>query len=363
MKTTMTARFCCRSPLINLFEKTLMFTTLIPQYLNKLVECKVGDFTPPQSFHTVKVQRFNDNRIKLLTKLACQLPAKIFALIRNLTVQPCDLSDTTPPAVRTFDFTTQCFVERPKFVQGLFQGLAVLYLLTRAKCQVCVFHAEICPNAFTCCRQRSKIFIGCCKTKPIVPATITLYRNLTKSPMPLTVLMKGVRYPIKLPFACFRIPFTKGYRKPIVFQRPTCRTRVSDRFKFMSLFNLWSTTEFLEKTIISFINTSKLLLNSLTRQRLPMRVCRPFQLRQVRTHSSIVRIRQTVFVTLTLPLMEIYMHLPHIVKQVTYTDTIRLIIKRIFISFHGISSIKSLTPAKWVGRHIAVWQRLACLPT
>ena len=266
MKTASTTRFCCRSPLINLFQKTLMFTALIPQYLNELVERKVGDFTSPQTFHTFKVQRLNDNPIKLLTEFACQLPVKIFTLITNFLIEACDLSDTPPPTVRTFDFTTQCFVERPKFVQGLFQGLRVLYLLTRVKCQVCVFHAEVCPNAFTCCRQRFKIFIGRCKTKPIVPATITLYRNLANPPMPLTVFMKCVGDPIKLPFTCFRIPFTKSQRKPIVLQRPTRRTRVSDRFELMSFFDFRSATKFLKKTIISFINTHQFLLHRLTRQ-------------------------------------------------------------------------------------------------
>ena len=55
MKTTVATRFCCSRPLINLFEKTLMFTALIPQYLDELVESKVGDWTSPQAFHAVKV--------------------------------------------------------------------------------------------------------------------------------------------------------------------------------------------------------------------------------------------------------------------------------------------------------------------
>ena len=43
------------------------------------------------------------------------------------------------------------------------------------------------------------------------------------------------------------------------------------------------------------------------------------------------------------------MHLPHIVKQIADTDTIRLITKLILIRFHGTSSIKPLTPEQWVG--------------
>ena len=60
-----------------------MFLTLIFQYLNKLVEAKVRDFTSPQAFHTVKVQGFKDNGIKPLTQFACQLPMKIFTLVAD----------------------------------------------------------------------------------------------------------------------------------------------------------------------------------------------------------------------------------------------------------------------------------------
>ena len=253
MKTAITARFCCSRPLINLFQKTLMFTTLIPQYLNELVESKVRDFASPQSFHAVKVQRFKDNLIKLLTEFACELPVKIFTLVTNFLIEACKLPNTLPPTIRTFDFTTQCFIERPKFVQGLFQGLRVLYLFTRAKCQVCVFHAEICPNAFTCCRQRSKICIGCCQTKIVVTTTITLYRNLANRPMPLTVLMKSVGYPIKLPFTCFRIPFTKCQCNTIVFQRPTSGAGICNRFELMLPFNFRSATKFFQNQYASVL--------------------------------------------------------------------------------------------------------------
>ena len=78
-----------------------------------------------------------------------------------------------------------------------------------------------------------------------------------------------------------------------------------------------------------------------------MRVCRAFQIRQVGRHRSVVRIRQSISIPFVLPPMEIVMHLPHIVKQIADTDTIRLVAKLILIRFHGLSSIKSLSPAKW----------------
>ena len=70
MNPTITTRFRCSSPSTDLFQKTLMFAALILQYLNELVERKVRDFTSPEAFHAVKVQGFNGNRIKLLTKFA-----------------------------------------------------------------------------------------------------------------------------------------------------------------------------------------------------------------------------------------------------------------------------------------------------
>ena len=99
MKPTVATRFRCRSPLTDLEQLTPMFDTLILQYLNKLVEGEVGDFTSPQVFHARKVQGFNDNRIKLLTQFGGELPMKIFALIANPSVEPCDLPHTTPPTV------------------------------------------------------------------------------------------------------------------------------------------------------------------------------------------------------------------------------------------------------------------------
>ena len=209
-------------PLINFSQKTLMFTTFIPQYLNKLVEGKVRDFTSPQPFHTVKVKRLNDDRIKLLAKFRRQLPMKVFALVGNLPIESGNLSNTTPPTIRTFLFTTQCLVEMPKLLQGVFQRLWVLFLFTRAQGQVCVFHTEVCPNAFTCCRQRVSINTVRCYTEPIVTAGITLYRYTSNRTLPLTVLEKGKWNFIKLPFTCVRMPFTKGYRDTIslLFSNP-----------------------------------------------------------------------------------------------------------------------------------------------
>ena len=107
--------------------------------------------------------------------------------------------------------------------------------------------------------------------------------------------------------------------------------------------DMWSTAEFIEKTLIGCVNAFQLALDRLRRQGIPMRVGRPFQNRQVGRHRIVIRIRQPVFISLTLPLMEIRMHLPHIVKQVAKPYRITLVRKLIFIDFHGMS-VSSIYP-------------------
>ena len=246
VKPAITTRFRCSSPLTDLTQPTLMFATLILQYLNKLVERKVGDFTSPQAFQvSVKVQSLNDNRIKLLTKFRRELPVKIFTLVGDFPIETCELPDTPPPTVRTFYFTRKFFVEIPKFVQGLFQRLWVLDFLTRAQCQVRVFHTEICPNAFTCCRQWFEICISCRDTKPIITTSVTFDCDIADSSgFPLAVFMESIWHFIKSPLTV--TPLAKCKDNAIVFQRPPRVSRIGDRLKLVSLLDFRSPTEFLK---------------------------------------------------------------------------------------------------------------------
>jgi len=100
-----------------------MFQTLILQYLNKLVKSEVGDFTSPEAFHTLKVQRLGDNVVKLTTQVSGAFIVPISALVGDLAIKSCQLSDGTPPVTRTLLLATHGFVEFAELVQGLFQGL------------------------------------------------------------------------------------------------------------------------------------------------------------------------------------------------------------------------------------------------
>ena len=267
MKTAIATRFCCSCPLTDLTQLTLMFLTLIFQYLNKLIESKVGDLTSPKPFHTVKVQSFNRNGIKPFTEFCCQLPMKVFALIRNLTVKACQCSDTTPPIIRTFDLARKSFVEFAKFIQGAFQRLWVLFLFTRAKRQIRSRH-QVCPNALTCCWQTFHVRIVRDNIQPIVTTSVTLYRDAIDRTVPLAVFMKSVRHAIKSPFPIFPLAECKGHA--IVFQTPARLSGKGDRFELMSLFDFRSATQFIEKTLIRCVNTLEFLLNRLAWQGVPM---------------------------------------------------------------------------------------------
>ena len=149
MMSAIRTRFRSRSPLSDLMKSTMMFEVLILQNLNKLIEGEVGYFSSPKTFHAVEVQRFSGNRIKPSAEICGKFPMPISALVGNFMVETCEFSDSTPPVARTFYLTTQSLVEFSKFLQGLFQGLWVLYLLTRVQGQVGI-HTEIYPNALTC---------------------------------------------------------------------------------------------------------------------------------------------------------------------------------------------------------------------
>ena len=353
-----------------------MFLAFISQNLNKLVEGKVRDFASPEAFHAIKIQRLGDDGIKPPAQVGCQLPMEVAPLVCDFPIQSRELSDTTPPSVRTFDFPRKRFVEFAEFGQGLFQRFWRLYFLAVAKCQKSTFHTEfdlgidqihslyyiVRTNAFTCCLQRFGIYKVGCDAKPIGTACVASYRYTSYITHPFAVFEEGVRYMIKSPFTI--LVFSEGQRDTIPCYLPARGARKGHRSELMSLFDMRSTAKFFEKTLIGNVNTFQLLLHGLRRQSVPMWMCRSFAYRQMCSHRVVIRIRQATFVALTLPLMEVFMHLPHIVKQVAKPNTIRLVAKLILIGFHGISSIKfPLTPKQWIGRHVTLRLRWLCLPT
>ena len=149
-----------------------MFETLEFQYLNKLVKGEVRDFSTPEAFHAVKVERLGGDKVKPSAEVSGKFPMPISALVGDMPIQSCELTHTSPPVVRAFDFTAECLVQFPKLVQRLFQKLWRLYFLAIAQCQKCVFHTEVCTYTFTRSLQRFSICVVSCDTKPIITARV-----------------------------------------------------------------------------------------------------------------------------------------------------------------------------------------------
>lgn len=113
----------CRLPLINAFNTLATFLCLPLEFLIECVETYIRDFTSPEAFHTLKVQRLGDNVVKLTTQVSGAFIVPISALVGDLAIKSCQLSDGTPPVTRTLLLATHGFVEFAELVQGLFQGL------------------------------------------------------------------------------------------------------------------------------------------------------------------------------------------------------------------------------------------------
>ena len=151
-----------------------MFFALIAQYLNKLIEGKVGYLSPPEPFHAIKIQGFRNNGIKTFAQVGRKFPMPVFPLVRYLPIESCEFTDSAPPVARTFDFTRKAFVEFSQLGQGLFQELRRLYFLAVAQGQKRVFHTEVRTYAFTCWLQRFGIYKICYDAKPIVAYIVSL---------------------------------------------------------------------------------------------------------------------------------------------------------------------------------------------
>ena len=64
-----------------------MFQTLELQYLNKLSKGKIGDFSSPEAFHRITVERLSGDRIEPSTQIRRKLPMPISTLHDDFTVQ------------------------------------------------------------------------------------------------------------------------------------------------------------------------------------------------------------------------------------------------------------------------------------
>ena len=57
------------------------------------------------------------------------------------------------------------------------------------------------------------------------------------------------------------------------------------------------------------------------------------------------------------------MHITQVIEHVAHAHILWMFAYLIFVGSHGVTSHKSLTPEKWVDRHVTLRLRCVCLPT
>ena len=260
-----------------------MFETFELQYLNKLIESEIGDFTSPQAFHACQVQRFKSKSIKASTQVSGEFPMPIFALPTDFPIQSCELPDSTPPVSRTFFLTRkETFIEYTELFQGLFQKLRRLYLLACAKRQKSVLHSEVCPHTFTRSGQRFGRSIVCDNIGfPVFTNNVAKELNVSDIPIPSAVLVKSKTPSFKLQTLRFCVPFLEGEGNS-AFLKFVTRLKLRRTITPFALEFRKADAGIVERTLIGSINADNHSVKGVTRYPRPMFLCAFKQLRQMR---------------------------------------------------------------------------------
>ncbi len=367
-------RLRCRRPLSNLTELTIMFETLELQNLNKLPEAKLRHFPAPEAFHALKVQRLGSDKVEPSTQGGGKFPLPIFALGGNLAIHPCELTEATPPIVRTFDFTRKTFVAFAKFCQGVFQELWRLYFLARVQRQKCVLQSEVCTYTFT--RSRQHFFRGIIRhdIKPIGSSIVAKSLDVRHIPLPLAMLMEREPAFVEPKFLCVFVPRFEREADTTFFKEIT--TLKFRRTIFSAFLIFWTPDAGdVKKSFKRNVEASDYRVKCITRYPSLVFFCAFQQLRQVWLQAETPRIFTISTVIAVLKLEKVIVNIAQVVKHIAKTDIFRVFAYLIFIrsamfllffiSFfrHRFSRITPLTLEQWVGRHATKQWRCSCLPT
>ena len=339
-----------------------MFETLIFQYLNKLVEGEVRDFASPEPFHTLKVERLGGDKVKPSAEVRGKFPMPIAPLVRYASIEPCQLSEGTPPIVRAFNFTQKPFVEVSEFVQGLFQELWTLYLLTGVECEKSVFQTEVCTYTFTRSAQDLLSGIICHDIKPIRANTVAKDLEIADVSLPMAVLVKREPTFIKLQTLRGRIPRLQRKAHTSIFK---FMARLELRRTVASFtFELGFTRAFyIQEPLPSDVQADNHCVKRITRNPSPM-LFSPFEkVCQMRLQAKTTGVSAIPTVIPIFQLQKVVMDIAKVIQQIAQAFILGMCAYLIFVCSHSVTSYQSLTPSKWVGRHVALRQRLECLPT
>ena len=347
-----------------------MFDTLVLQQPNKLVKCQIGDFPSPEAFHSCQVQRFKSKSIKASTKVSGEFPMPIQALPTDLTIQPCDFPNSTPPIIRTFDFPRQALVEVPELFQGLFQELRRLYLLTCVERQKSVLHTEVCSYALSCSGQWVGRSIVSDDVKPIFTNSIAKDLDIPDISIPFAMLMKrkpdtpelkGLRgfipfFDRKLDTP--RLKFVAGLELPRSHLMLCFELRKTDTSPSLSLLNP------VKVSLVGKMETDNHRVKRVTRYPRPMFLSALEEFGKMRLQTIPACVFAIATVVSLFQTQEVVMNIAKVVKHIAQAFVLRGVAYLMFVGSQGIiTSYKSLTPNEWVGRHVTLRLRSLCLPT
>ena len=351
--STRRTRFRCRCPRSHLKKLTLMFSTLILQYLNKLVKGEVRDFSAPEAFHTLKVQRLGNDRIKPLAQVSSNLVVPVLALVGDMLIQPRKFSDTTPPIIRTFYLSADSFVECAKFFQGLFEKFWRVFLFAVAKGQVGL-HTKIYSYALTCSRTGFGSGGICNHVKPIGANTIT--KDLDKGNFTLVVAVLMKREPAFVEFEALLPVVPRFERKSNTSFFKEIRRLELRRTASSFTLELWNPTESVKEPFISGMDTDNHSVKRIAGYPSPVVLRASKQLRQVRLQAKTPRIFSVSTVISLFQLQKVVMDIRKVVKHITQTHMLWVFAQLELVCFailflfslpHGVSRITPLSPAKW----------------
>ena len=318
-----------------------MFETLIPQYLNELIESEVRDFTTPEAFHAIKVQCLSGYPVKSFAKVSGKFIVPVFALVGDMPIQPRKLTDTPPPVVRTLGFTRKCLVQDPEFFQGVFQKLWGVYLFAVAQGQIGI-HTEVYAYALTCSSKGFGYGIIGYDIKPIGSGSIAKDLDIADVAIPIAVMV--IQYvsadKYELLFAC--VPFFEGQTdRP--FREFVARLKLR-RAVASFAFELWQPTESAEKTLIGGIQANNHRVQSVARYPYPVFLSAFQQLREMRLQPIPSSVFPIDAVITLLQLQEVVMHITKVVQHIAQTFVLGMFAYLIFLCSQGLSRITSLTP-------------------
>ena len=344
-----------------------MFDTLILQYLNKLVKGEVRDFPSPQAFHTIKVQRLSNDRIKPFAQVGSNLVMPVLALVADFPIEPGELANSTPPIPGTFLLARKGFVQGSEFFQGAFQKLRRLFLFPSAKCQVRLqpgfglgidqihsLYYIVYSYALTCSRTGFGGGVVCNHVKPIGANTITKYLNIANFTVPVAVLVKREIAFVELQRFSRCVPrFEREPDTPCLkeIRRLELRRAVSS-----FALELWKSTKSIKETFVSDVNTDNYFVKRITGYPCPVLLRAFQQVRQMRLQAKTPGIFAVSTVISLFQPQKVVMHVCKIVKHIPETHSLWVFaqlervcsaILFLFSFSHGVSRITPLSPYKW----------------